>query len=58
MLYLNPLTFIIESVRATLFLGEWPNWPALALYTVIAWAFAWAGRSWFLFVRGEFADVV
>ncbi len=58
LLYLNPLTFVIESVRATLFLGEWPNWLALALYTVIAWAFAWAGRSWFLFVRGEFADVV
>lgn len=58
LLYLNPLTFIVESMRATLFLGEWPNWPALALYTAIAWAFAWAGRSWFLFVRGEFADVV
>lgn len=57
-LYLNPLTFIIESVRATLFLGEWPNWPALALYTAIAWTLAWAGHSWFLFVRGEFADVV
>jgi lipopolysaccharide transport system permease protein len=56
--YLNPLTFIIESVRATLFLGEWPSWPALALYTAIAWAIAWAGRSWFLFVRGEFADVI
>jgi lipopolysaccharide transport system permease protein len=58
LLYLNPLTFIIESVRAALFNGQWPNWPALALYTVIAWAFAWAARSWFLFVRGEFADVV
>jgi homopolymeric O-antigen transport system permease protein len=58
LLYLNPLTFIIESMRATLFMGEWPNWPALALYTVVAWAFAWAGRGWFLFVRGEFADVV
>jgi lipopolysaccharide transport system permease protein len=58
LLYLNPLTFIVESMRATLFLGVWPNWPALALYSVIAWAFAWAGRSWFLFVRGEFADVI
>ncbi|MGH9806175.1 MAG: ABC transporter permease, partial [Terriglobia bacterium] len=47
-LYLNPLTFIIETMRATLFLGEWPDWPALALYAGIAWAFAWAGRSWFL----------
>jgi lipopolysaccharide transport system permease protein len=58
LLYLNPLTFIIESVRATLFSGEWPSWPALALYTGIAWVLAWAGRTWFLFVRGEFADVV
>lgn len=58
LLYLNPLTFIIESMRATLFWGEWPNWPALVLYAGLAWAFAWAGRSWFLFMRGEFADVV
>jgi len=58
LLYLNPLTFVVESVRAALFLGTWPNWPALALYTGLAWGFAWAGRSWFLFMRGEFADVV
>ena len=58
LLYLNPLTFIIEAVRAALFLGEWPSLPALAIYTGLAWTFAWAGRSWFLFVRGEFADVV
>jgi lipopolysaccharide transport system permease protein len=58
LLYLNPLTFIVESVRAALFLGAWPNWPALALYAVVGWAFAWAGRSWFMSVRGEFADVV
>lgn len=58
LLYLNPLTFVIESVRAALFVGAWPNWPALALYAALAWGFAWAGRSWFLFVRGEFADVV
>jgi lipopolysaccharide transport system permease protein len=57
-LYLNPLTFIIESVRGALFLGTWPNWAALTLYIAGAWAFAWAGRSWFMFVRGEFADVV
>lgn len=56
--YLNPLTFIIESVRAALFLGAWPYWPALALYAAAAWAFAWAGRSWFMLVRGEFADVI
>lgn len=58
LLYLNPLTYVIETVRAALFLGEWPYWPALALYTAVAWGFAWAGRAWFLFVRGEFADVV
>ena len=58
LLYLNPLTFVIESVRAALFVGAWPNWPALALYAALAWGFALAGRSWFLFVRGEFADVV
>jgi lipopolysaccharide transport system permease protein len=58
LLYLNPLTLIVETVRAALFLGQWPDWTALAAYSGVAWFFAWAGYAWFLRLRGGFADVV
>jgi lipopolysaccharide transport system permease protein len=57
-LYINPLTFAIESVRGALFDGQWPNWMEFSIYSVLAWLFAWLGRSWFMSVRGGFADVV
>lgn len=56
--YANPLAFPIESTRAALFAGAWPNWSALAAYIVIAWLFAVAGFRWFLHVKPGFADVV
>ena len=56
--YMNPLAFPIESTRAALFLGQWPNWLALLLYVAIAWLFAAAGYRWFLRVKPGFADVV
>ena len=56
--YLNPLAFPIESTRAALFGGQWPDWLALALYAAIAWLFAAAGYRWFLRVKPGFADVV
>lgn len=57
-LYLNPLTFIVETVRDALFLGLWPNWLGLAAYTGLAWLLAWAGFAWFMSARRGFADVV
>jgi len=56
--YANPLAFPIESTRAALFAGAWPNLEALALYAVLAWLFAAAGYRWFLRVKPGFADVV
>jgi lipopolysaccharide transport system permease protein len=56
--FANPLAFPIESTRAALFAGAWPNWVALAAYTVIAWLLAAAGYRWFLRVKPGFADVV
>lgn len=56
--YANPLAFVIESVRAALFAGQWPDWPALLLYTALAWLFAALGYRWFLRVKPGFADVV
>jgi lipopolysaccharide transport system permease protein len=57
-LYGNPLTFVIESARAMLFEGHWPDPLGLGIYSLIACVFAWLGRSWFMSVRSGFADVV
>jgi lipopolysaccharide transport system permease protein len=54
----NPLTFIIGQARAVLVFGQYPNWSGLALYTVAAFAFAWAGFWWFQKTRKGFADVL
>lgn len=56
--YANPLAFPIESTRAALFSGQWPYWPGLAAYAVIALLFAASGYRWFLRVKPGFADVV
>ncbi|MGH6889867.1 MAG: ABC transporter permease [Rhizomicrobium sp.] len=56
--YANPLAFPIESTRAALFSGQWPYWPGLAAYAVIALLFAAAGYRWFLRVKPGFADVI
>jgi len=53
---LNPLTLPIESLRAALLLGQWPNWGALLIYTG-TWTLL-AGLAAFAFwrLRPAFAD--
>lgn len=55
---LNPLTLIIEQVRAVLLLGQWPDWGALGIYAVLACAFAAAAGTFFQLTRKGFADVL
>ena len=55
---LNPLTFIIEQVRAVLVWGHEPHWSGLLLYAIIAVAVAWLGFAWFQKTRKGFADVL
>ena len=55
---LNPLTLIIEQVRAVLLLGQWPDWAALGMYAAIAAAFATAAATFFQLTRKGFADVL
>ena len=57
-LMLNPLTFIIEQIRAVLLWGHAPNWSGLALYALIALGVAWGGFYWFQKTRKGFADVL
>lgn len=58
LLYANPLTFILESIRGALFQGAWPNWIGLGVYAVLSLLVAWAGFRVFQRLRLGFADVL
>ncbi len=55
---LNPLTLIIEQVRAVVLLGLWPDWAALGIYAAVASVFAIAAATFFQLTRKGFADVL
>lgn len=55
---LNPLTLLIEQVRAVLLQGHWPAWGDLAIYGLFACLFAAAGATFFQLTRKGFADVL
>jgi lipopolysaccharide transport system permease protein len=55
---LNPLTFIIEQMRAVSIWGQLPNWIGLFKYSLGASVVAWAGFVWFQKTRKGFADVL
>lgn len=54
----NPLTLIIEQVRAVVLHGQWPDWGLLGIYALVACAFAVAGATFFNLTRKGFADVL
>ena len=58
LLYLNPLTYIIEQFRAVVLWGELPNWRGLGLYGIASVAIAWMSLVWFQKTRKGFADVL
>lgn len=57
-LFLNPLSFIIEQLRAVILHGQLPDWTGLGVYALIAWLFAQLGFVWFEKTRKGFADVL
>ncbi|MDP1703290.1 MAG: ABC transporter permease, partial [Sulfurimicrobium sp.] len=58
LLYLNPLTFIIEEARNLLSWGKTPELSSWALYFAVSLLVAWAGLWWFQKLRKGFADVL
>lgn len=58
LILLNPLTLMIEAVRAVLLGGVWPNLGYLAIYCVAAFLVALLGAWSFKKMRKGFADVV
>lgn len=57
-LYLNPLTPVIELIRAILYFGNPPDFSMLAIYWVVTSIIAWLGFAWFQKTRKGFADVL
>lgn len=55
-LALNPLTLPIESLRAALLMGQWPQWGSLALHAVFWTVLAAGAALLFQRVRPAFAD--
>lgn len=58
LLWLNPLTLVIEETRAVMILGIPPNWLNLAIYTGISASICWLGFFWFQKTRRGFAEVI
>lgn len=58
LLFLNPLTFIIEQTREVLVWNRAPDWSGLGLYLLAGAFVAWAGLFWFQKTRKGFADVL
>lgn len=55
---LNPLTFIVEQMRAVLFEGRLPDFGGIALYVLAANLIAWFAYAFFRKLRPLFADLV
>lgn len=58
LLYMNPLTPVIEMTRDVLFWGKTPNLILLVSYWGLTIGIAWLGFAWFQKTRKGFADVI
>lgn len=57
-LFLNPLTPIIEQTRDALFWDKSPDFSILLIYSSASAVIAWLGFAWFQKTRKGFADVL
>ncbi len=58
LLFLNPMTLVIEQTRGVLYFGTLPNFGMLAMYWAATSLIAWLGFVWFQKTRKGFADVL
>ncbi len=58
LLYMNPLTPVIEQTRDVLFWGKYPDFTLLVIYLLVTSVIAWSGFAWFQMTRKGFADVL
>jgi ABC-type polysaccharide/polyol phosphate export permease len=55
---INPMAGLIESYRAVILRGEWPNWTYLALAAAISLILFSTGYIYFKKVEWQFADII
>ena len=58
LLYLNPITSVVEMTRDVLFWNRTPDLVVLCLYWLATAVIAWLGFAWFQKTRKGFADVL
>lgn len=54
----NPLTFVVEQLRAVLYFGLFPSWRGMAAYVLFATLFAALSLMLFRRLRPSFSDMV
>lgn len=57
-LYLNPLTFIVDHFRRVILWGQLPDWGELFIVTGSSFLICMFGYTWFMRSKKTFADVV
>jgi lipopolysaccharide transport system permease protein len=57
-LYLNPLTFIVNHFRRVILFGQMPDWGQFLAITLFTGLVCMAGYAWFMKSKKAFADVV
>lgn len=57
-LFLNPLTTVVEQTREVMFWGRPPDFLVLGIYWVVMCCACWLGFAWFQKTRKGFADVL
>jgi lipopolysaccharide transport system permease protein len=57
-MWLNPLTFIVEQTRGVVLFGSLPDWIGLVVYLVASAVLLSMGFWWFQRTRNGFADVM
>lgn len=58
LIYMNPLTPVIEQTRNVLYWGTLPDFAMLSAYIAVSLIVAWLGFVWFQKTRKGFADVI
>lgn len=58
LIFLNPLTCIIEMIRDALFFNKPPSAYMLGISLCLSWCFAALGYWWFIRIKKGFADVI
>ncbi|MCB0168024.1 MAG: ABC transporter permease [Anaerolineae bacterium] len=58
LLYLNPLTFIVNHFRRVILWGQMPDWGEFLVLTAITFVICLLGYIWFMKSKKTFADVI